>query len=169
MISSLLLPRDLECPAITTATNATFSLQLIVESFSSGAKQVAPATILDDSFKLIDTLASEGARFAQILYHQPSDLDSSQLIVDLISINQSSKNIINSSFKLQKLIVIYSKRSLHFREDCGIFCEGEWRQHNDAKNNSDCGTVTYLPYRKNWRHSRQWPRRSQRCWPDQAH
>jgi len=87
-----------------------------------------PATIHNDSFKLIDTLASEGARFAQILYHQPRDLDSSQLIVDLISINQSSKNIINSSFKPQKLIVIYSKRSLHFREDCGIFCEGEWEQ-----------------------------------------
>ena len=26
------------------------------------------------------------------------------------------------------MIVIYSKRSLHFREDCGIFCEGEWEQ-----------------------------------------
>jgi hypothetical protein len=26
------------------------------------------------------------------------------------------------------LIVIYSKRSLYFREDCGIFCEGEWEQ-----------------------------------------
>jgi hypothetical protein len=29
-----------------------------------------------------------------------------------------------------KLIVIYgnSKISLHFRKDCGIFCEGEWEQ-----------------------------------------
>jgi hypothetical protein len=41
------------CPAITTATNGNFSLQLIVESFSTGATQVAPATI--------DMLASEGA------------------------------------------------------------------------------------------------------------
>ena len=47
-ISSLLLPRDSARPAITTATNATFSLQLIVESFSTGAKQVAPATIRND-------------------------------------------------------------------------------------------------------------------------
>ena len=41
------------CPAITTATNGDYSLQLIVESFSTGATQVAPATI--------DMLASEGA------------------------------------------------------------------------------------------------------------
>jgi hypothetical protein len=34
----------------------------------------------------------------------------------------------NGNVKNQKLIVIYSKRSLHFREDCGIFCEGEWEQ-----------------------------------------
>jgi hypothetical protein len=41
----------------------------------------------------------------------------SRLIVDLISAKRASK-----------LIVIYSKRSLNFREDCGIFCEGEWEQ-----------------------------------------
>jgi hypothetical protein len=41
------------CPAIMTATNSNYSLQLIVESFSTGANQVAPATI--------DMLASEGA------------------------------------------------------------------------------------------------------------
>ena len=29
------------------------------------------------------------------------------------------------SVEPQKLIVIYSKRSLHFREDCGILFEGE--------------------------------------------
>jgi hypothetical protein len=28
-----------------------------------------------------------------------------------------------------KLIVKYSKISLHLREDCGTFCEGEWVQH----------------------------------------
>jgi hypothetical protein len=54
MISSLLPPRDIECPAITTATNANFSLQLIVELLLTGTKQVAPATIFDDSFKFID-------------------------------------------------------------------------------------------------------------------
>jgi hypothetical protein len=47
------------CPAITTATNGDYSLQLIVESFYTGANQVAPATtICDDSFKLIDMVAS---------------------------------------------------------------------------------------------------------------
>jgi hypothetical protein len=54
MTSSLLPPCDLERPAITTAMNANFSLQLIVEFLSKGTKQVDPATILDNSFKLID-------------------------------------------------------------------------------------------------------------------
>jgi hypothetical protein len=49
-------------PATTTATNGDYSLQLTVESFSTEAYQVAPATtIWNNSFKLIDTLASEGA------------------------------------------------------------------------------------------------------------
>jgi hypothetical protein len=38
-ISSLLLPRDFECPAITTAMNANFSPQLIVELLSTGTPQ----------------------------------------------------------------------------------------------------------------------------------
>jgi hypothetical protein len=67
-ISSLLLPRYFERPAITTAMNASFSLQLIVELLSTGTKQVAPATILDDSFKLIDVLALEGATFAPYIF-----------------------------------------------------------------------------------------------------
>jgi hypothetical protein len=29
-----------------------------------------------------------------------------------------------------KLIVIYSKKSLHFREDCEMFCEGEWEEQS---------------------------------------
>ncbi len=50
-----------ERPAITTATNGDFSLQLIVESLSTGTDhQITPATICNDSFKLIDMLASEG-------------------------------------------------------------------------------------------------------------
>jgi hypothetical protein len=51
--------------------------------------------ICNNSFKLIDTLASEGAQFAQIFY-QPGNLDSSQLIVDLIFSIWSSTNIIKS-------------------------------------------------------------------------
>jgi hypothetical protein len=36
-----------------------------------------------------------------------------------------------------KLIVKYSKTSLHFRKDCSTFCEGEWVQHRqlDEHNN----------------------------------
>ncbi len=59
-----MLLRDLERPAIMTASNFIFSLQLIVELLLTGTKHVAPATILDDSFKLIDVLALEGATFA---------------------------------------------------------------------------------------------------------
>ncbi len=58
------------------ATHTDYSLQLIVESLFTGAKQVASATIPNESFKLIDV----------------------------------------------------TKTSLHFREDCGMFCEGEWEQ-----------------------------------------
>jgi len=61
-------PCNIECPAITTATNANFSLQLIVELLLTGTKQVAPAPILDDSFKFIDVLASEGANFAPYIF-----------------------------------------------------------------------------------------------------
>jgi hypothetical protein len=68
-------------------------------------------------------LASEGARFAQ-KYSQPGNLECPQLIVNLISFKRASTNIIISNFS--KLIVIYSKIFFHFREDCRIYCEGEW-------------------------------------------
>ena len=29
-----------------------------------------------------------------------------------------------------KLIVVYSKKSLHFRKDCKMFCEGEWEEQS---------------------------------------
>jgi hypothetical protein len=76
MASSLLLFCVKDAPAIMMVTHADYSLQLIVESLFTGAKQVASATIPNESFKLIDV----------------------------------------------------SKTSLHFREDCGMFCEGEWEQ-----------------------------------------
>ena len=120
MISSLLPPRDLEC---TTATNANFTLQLIVELLSTGIKQVAPTTIIDDSFKLIDVLALEGAKFAPYIEDAFNCANksskfavASQAMVPSITIGDNS----NGNVKPQKLIVIYSKRSLHFREDCGI-------------------------------------------------
>jgi hypothetical protein len=113
-ISSLLLPRDFERPAITTATNGDFSLQLIVESLSTGTDhQVAPATILDDSFKLIDVLASEGATFAPHISEDAFNRANksskfavaSQAMVLSTTIGDNS----SGSIKPQKLIVIYSK------------------------------------------------------------
>jgi hypothetical protein len=77
MASSLLLFCIKDAPAIMMATHANYSLQLIVESLFTGAKQVVSATIPNKSFKLIDV----------------------------------------------------SKTSLYFREDCGMFCEGEWEQN----------------------------------------
>ncbi len=126
-------PRDLECPAITTAmTNSNFTFQLIVELLSTETKQVAPATILDDAFKLIDVLASEGAMVAPYIFKDAFNCANksskfavvSQAMVPSMTIGDNS----NGNVKPQQLIVIYSKRSLHFREDCGIFCEGEWEQ-----------------------------------------
>jgi hypothetical protein len=61
---SLLLLSVQEDSVIMMATHAIYSLQLIVESFSTGAKQVAPVTICNNSFKLIVALASKGAIFA---------------------------------------------------------------------------------------------------------
>ena len=58
--------------------------------------------------------------------YRPGDLDSSQLIVYIISTKRAFK-----------LIVIYSKIPLRFNEKYGLFCEGEWRHHNDAKNDSN--------------------------------
>ncbi len=50
---NLLLPSVQDNSAIMTVTHAGYSLQLIVKSFSMGAQQVAPATILNHSFKLL--------------------------------------------------------------------------------------------------------------------
>ena len=45
---------------------------------------------------------------------------------------------------ISKLVVIYSKRSLHFREDCGIFCEGEWEQQRHL--NGHTGLVNFIGF-----------------------
>jgi hypothetical protein len=114
----LLLPvRDNS--AIMIATNASSSLQLIVESFSTGAKQVAPATIWNNSFKLIDALASEGATIASYIFWDAFYAK---------KLNHEGAYAQATSFQTSKLIVIYSKIPLHFHEDCSIFCEGEWEQ-----------------------------------------
>ncbi len=122
--SSLLLLRDLKHPAIMTATNVIFSLQFIVELLLTGTKQVAPATILDNSFKLIDVLALEGATFAPYIFEDASACTNksskfavaSQAMVLSTTIRDNS----SGSIKPQKLIVIYSKRSRHFRKDYNV-------------------------------------------------
>jgi hypothetical protein len=104
-------------PAITTI-NANFSLQLIVELISTGAQQAASAIIHNDPFKLIDALALEGAIVAPSMFED----------VFTYAANKSNHEgawAQATSFQTSKLIVIYSKTSLHFRKDCGIFCEGE--------------------------------------------
>jgi hypothetical protein len=62
---NLLLLSVWDKSAIMLATHAIYSLQLIVGSFSTGAKQVAPATI---HINLIVALASEGACFAPYIF-----------------------------------------------------------------------------------------------------
>jgi hypothetical protein len=111
-ITSLLLPRDSARPAITTTTNATFSLQLIVELLSTGVDhQVAPTTILIDSSRLIvDFISTTSKPF------MPPVLNGA-----IAPTHQSNLHVESKS----KLIVICFKIFLHFREDCGTFCEGE--------------------------------------------
>jgi hypothetical protein len=99
------------------ATNDNFSLQLIVEPISMGAQQVALATICNDLFKLIDALFSEGALFAPYIFENAFTYAN--------KLNYEGAWAQATSFQTSKLIVIYSKTSLHFRKDCGIFCEGE--------------------------------------------
>jgi hypothetical protein len=130
---NLLLLSVRDDSAIMMVTHAIYSLQLIVESFSTGAKQVAPATLRNDSFKLIVALASEGAMFAPYIFQDASYL---------YKLNHEGACVQATSFQTSKLIVMYSKTSLHFREDCGIFCEGEWEQQRQL--NKHNGLVGFL-------------------------
>jgi hypothetical protein len=101
------------------ATHAICSLQLIVESFTTGAKQVAPVTIHNDFFKLIVALASEGAHFAPYIFENAFTYAN--------ELNNEGVRAQATSFQASKLIVNYFETSFHFCEDCRIFCEGEWQ------------------------------------------
>ena len=116
---NLLLPGVQDNSAIMTAMFTNSSLQLIVESFSTGANQVAPASIHNNSFKLIDELASKRASFAPYIF------DDTLTYAEHESNHEGASCAQATSFQTSKLIDIYSKISLHFRKDCGIFCEGE--------------------------------------------
>ena len=76
---------------------------------------------------------SEGARSPPTTFTITQAHDCQRLIVDFIAANESNHEgawAQATSFQTSKLIVIYSKKSLHFREDCGMFCEGEWEEQS---------------------------------------
>jgi hypothetical protein len=100
-------------------THTIYSLQLIVESFSAGAKQVAPATIHNKLFKLIVALASEGACFA------PYIIDNAFTYAN--ELNHEGVRAQANSFQASKLIVNYFEISFHFCEGCRIYREEEWQ------------------------------------------
>jgi hypothetical protein len=124
---NLLLPTVQDESAIMMAAYAGHSLQLIVESFSMEAQQVAPVTIRNQSFKLINALASEGALFAPYIFENAFTYANES--------NHKGAWAQAPSFLASKLIVIYSKTSLHFYKDCGIFCEGEREQQQQHAHN----------------------------------
>ncbi len=89
-----------------------------------GAQQVAPATISNRSFELIDALASEGALFA------PYILENTFTYAD--KLNHEGAWAQATSLLVPKLIVNYSKISLHFQEGYNVFFEGKWEVKNNG-------------------------------------
>ncbi len=121
---NLLLLSIREDSAIMLAMHAIYSLQLIVESFSTGTKQVAPATIHNNLFKLIVALASERARFAPYIFDNAFTYAN--------KLNHEGLRAQATSRQASKLIVNYFKISFHFCEDCRIFYEGEWQVEDNG-------------------------------------
>ena len=76
---------------------------------------------------------SEGACSPPTTFTITQALNCQRLIVVFIAANESNHAgawAQATSFQTSKLIVIYSKKSLHFREDCGMFWEGEWEEQS---------------------------------------
>ncbi len=122
--ANLLLLSVQDNSAIMLMTHAICSHQLIVESFSTGARQVAPVTIHNDLFKLIVALASEGAHFAPYIFENACTYTN--------KLNHEGVRAQATAIQVSKLIVNYFKISFHFCEDCRIFCEGEWQVKNNG-------------------------------------
>ncbi len=97
--ANLLLLSVHDDSAIMMATHTIYSLQLIVESFSTGAKQAAPATIHNNLFKLIVALASEGAHFAPYIFENAFTYAN--------KLNHEGARAQATSFQASKLIVNY--------------------------------------------------------------
>jgi len=124
MTSSLLLFCVKDAPASMMVTHAKLKLQLIVASIRRALNARSTTSIQENNFQLIvEHLIphSEGEYIYLLNYEgaQATPHYSGQLIVHSIvdSISKPTQLIVESK---------YSKRFLHFREDCGIFCEGEW-------------------------------------------
>jgi hypothetical protein len=105
---------------------------LIVESrkFCEGAKAaMAKSNKLDGHNNFVDYDSPVG----RITFVDHISLIGFIELIKLIGCVGHTNNFVGPS----KLIIIYSKTSLHLRKDCGIFCEGEWeqQQHIDGHTN----------------------------------
>ncbi len=109
--ASLLLLYVRDNPANMTAMHASVLLPYFCND---------PAILTATHAKLILTLQlivvfTQGVLIAQDNFH--GTLSNSE------GVRASTNN-----FKVSKI-------SLHFRKDCGIFCEGEWRHHDNKNGN----------------------------------
>ena len=170
---------------IRRASTAQTNVDLI--SVSEGEHLITPATIHNVSFKLIDTLASEGGALCSEGAHPAPTILSDKLcghglIVDFIPttsnpllppvLNEAIAPAHQSNLHVEsksKLIVICFKIFLHFREDCRTFCEGERDDpciNGLVKRNVLIGLWPHLssrphrPHRPHhpWPHRPHWPR-----------
>ena len=124
MTSSLLLFCVKDAPASMMATHAKLKLQLIVASIRRALNARSTTSIQENNFQLIveHLIPHSEGEYIYSLDHEgvrATPHYSGQLIVHSIvsGISKPTQMIVESK---------YSKRFLHFREDCGIFCEGEW-------------------------------------------
>ncbi len=107
------------------ATHAAYSLQLIVESIANSLQLIVESLSLLRGEDNSETMASSLLLFCvkdapAIMMATHADY-SLQLIVESLftgAKHVASATIPNESFKL---IVEYTKTSLHFRKDCGTF------------------------------------------------
>ncbi len=120
-----------QVPAITTAIiKVTIKL---VECFLHPTKTGANNATNKSESPLLHALFGSAITTARI--HTPSLLlfyihDNPAIMTALNAQNLLLFFVQNDpASQASKLIVKYSKTSLHFREDCGAFCEGEWVQH----------------------------------------
>ncbi len=114
--ANLLLLSIQERSAIMTATNIGYSLQLIVESISMGAQQVLqPPFELQWLFQVDWCIGFWRALFSTNMFEYTFNYAANKLN------HGGSWALQATSLQTSKLNVIYSKISLHFHKDWGIF------------------------------------------------